>query len=472
MSRARGGLLVLALALTVVAPSAGASTPRLGGTWRGTFSLTRALPFSVQVAGKTATVTLPAGHPAPVGVAAHIAGNRLRFALPGRPTTLAFDGRLRAGKLTGTVTQAGVHGTFALRRGKALDTGGLGVYRLDSGHVVSVTQPGDLPLLVDYDADEIHGLFGDRVGAALGVRDPAAGSVRFTRNAIDLSLNGAMSRGVRVATRELEVRFRSGGTTLAGTLTTPATAGTHPAVAMIHGSGATPRTDGGVFTAYFASRGFVVLTYDKRGIGQSGGRWPGEAATSANIETYARDAQAAARLLAAQPQVDRTRVGLAGASQAGWIMPLAASREPAVKFLVHVSGPTVTQGEQQTYQDLTTEGATTPRETPAEILAAVRQAGPSGFDPLPSIRKLTVPALWLSGEIDQHVPTALCVERLSPIAAEPGRDFTLDVFPGADHFLIESAHGLTSEALRSNRYARGLFRTVDGWLRARSLTAG
>jgi hypothetical protein len=43
------------------------------------------------------------------------------------------------------------------------------------------------------------------------------------------------------------------------------------------------------------------------------------------------------------------------------------------------------------------------------------------------------------------------------------------VFPGADHFLIESAHGLTSEALHSNRYAHGLFATLDRWLQAHGL---
>jgi dienelactone hydrolase len=469
VSRGRALLGLVAFALIVVAPSSGASAAKFTGTWRGTFSLPTSIPFSVQVAGKRVTVTLPAGHPAPVTVAAHISGDRLHFALPGRPTSLAFDGHLRAGRYTGKVKQAGVLGTFALRRGKALETAGLGVYRLDSGHAISVTVPGGSPLLVDYDANEIHGVYGNVVGAALGVRDPAAGSVRFARNAIDLSLNGATSHGVRVAAHELELRFRSRGAMLAGTLTLPDTPGPHPAVVMVHGSGPTPRTDGSVFTAYFVSRGFVVLTYDKRGIGQSGGRYPGEGASPANVDAYARDAEAAARLLAEQPEVDRNRVGLSGASQAGWIMPLAASRAQAVKFLVLVSGPTVTEGEQREYQNLTTSGATTPTQSPAEILAAVRQAGPSGFDPLPSIRKLTIPALWLSGEIDQHVPTVLSAERLAPIAREPGRDFTFDVFPGADHFLIVSAHGLTSEALRSNRYAVGLFATLDRWLRARGL---
>ena len=242
-----------------------------------------------------------------------------------------------------------------------------------------------------------------------------------------------------------------------------------PAVALVHGSGATSRNDGAVYASYFLSRGFAVLTYDKRGIEQSGGAWPGESATAQSIDVYARDAAAAARFLAAQPEVDAARVGLAGASQAGWIMPLAASREPAIRFLVLVSGPAVTTGEQQTYQDLTTEGATTPTQSPAEILAEVRRVGPSGFDPLPSIRRLAIPALWLLGAIDQHVPTALSVERLAPVAGEPGRDITYVVFPGADHFLLESEHALLAEDLRSSRYAAGLFLRIDKWLQERRL---
>ena len=98
----------------------------------------------------------------------------------------------------------------------------------------------------------------------------------------------------------------------------------------------------------------------------------------------------------------------------------------------------------------------------------MRAAGPSGFDPLPAIRKLRVPALWLFGAIDQHVPTELSVERLAPVAAEQGRDFGYVVFPGADHFLVESAHGLAAEVLRSSRYAPA-FSTLDAWLLARAL---
>jgi dienelactone hydrolase len=466
--------VLLAAGLVLAVPAACADAASVDGTWRGTFVLPRLLPISVTLKGNKATVALPAGHAAATVVAVRRSGARVRFSLPGRPTALAFDGVLRKGAIAGTVTQAGLRGKFTLRRGKTLDVADLGVYRLDDGHDVSVSLAGGRRLLLDYDASEVHGLYRDAgttwtIGAGLGTRDPAAGTATLAGGGIALSLNGVTRHGARIPVRQLEVRFRSGGVNLAGTLTVPSSPGKHPAVAFVHGSGATPRNDGAVYTAYFLSRGFAVLAYDKRGIEQSGGAWPGERATNQSIDVYARDAEAAARFLAAQPEVDAARVGLTGASQAGWIMPLAASRERAIRFLVHISGPTVTTGEQEAYQDLTTEGAATPTQSPAEIEAEVRRVGPSGFDPLPSIRQLTIPALWLFGAIDQHVPAALSLERLAPIASGPEHDFSSIVFPGADHFLLESEHALIAEDLRSSRYAAGLFARLGAWLSARSL---
>ena len=129
--------------------------------------------------------------------------------------------------------------------------------------------------------------------------------------------------------------------------------------------------------------GVAVLVYDKRGIGQSDGRYPGESPTADTIDTLARDAQAAARFLAAQPEIDPKRVGLTGHSQAGWIAPLAASREPAIRFLLVFSGPAVTADENDLFQDLAGQGDRTATLTDAEIDAQVLKAGPGGVDPIP-----------------------------------------------------------------------------------------
>ena len=180
----------------------------------------------------------------------------------------------------------------------------------------------------------------------------------------------------------------------------------------------------------------------------------------------ARDASAAVRFLAQQPEIDHARIGLAGHSQAGWIMPLAASRTPAVRFLVVFSGPVVTADETDLYQNLTGEGERPQGQTDAAIDAAVIAAGRHGVNPVPWIRKLRIPALWVFGGRDEHVPTRLSVARLEPVAQEPGRDFSIRVFPNANHALVETKTGLTSEMLRSDRFAPGMFPFVSAWLRA------
>jgi dienelactone hydrolase len=216
--------------------------------------------------------------------------------------------------------------------------------------------------------------------------------------------------------------------------------------------------------AVLVRNGVAVLAYDKRGIGQSSGTYPGESPTATAISALARDAEAAARFLASQPEIDPARVGLAGHSQAGWIMPLAASREPAIHELVVYSGPAVTANENDLYQDLAGSGDT-PQELPdAAIDEQVLAGGPGGVDPIPWIRKLAIPAVWLYGGLDKLIPDRLSARRLRPIADEPGRDFTITSFPRANHALVETETGLTAEMLRSDRFAPGLFPAVKSWL--------
>ena len=65
---------------------------------------------------------------------------------------------------------------------------------------------------------------------------------------------------------------------------------------------------------------------------------------------------------------------------------------------------------------------------------------------------------------------SLSAKRLAPLAAEPGRDFSVWTFPRANHALVETKTGLTSEMLRSDRYARGMFPRVGAWLEAHGLS--
>lgn len=98
---------------------------------------------------------------------------------------------------------------------------------------------------------------------------------------------------------------------------------------------------------FFAGLGYAVLAYDKRGTGQSTGDW-----RSADFATLADDALAAVRALAARADIARDRVGMWGISQAGWILPIVASRAPReVAFLIVHAGTGTTVREQGILND-------------------------------------------------------------------------------------------------------------------------
>ena len=246
----------------------------------------------------------------------------------------------------------------------------------------------------------------------------------------------------------------------------PPGAGPFPAVVYVTGSGETTRAYLPELQALLLHDGVAVLAYDKRGIGASGGVYPGESPTADTIGTLALDAEAALRFLAARPEVDPRRVGLAGHSQAGWIMPLAAKREPAARFMVVFSGPAVTADETDLYQTLAGVGERPQQGSNAAIDAEVTRAGRHGVDPMPWIRALRIPALWVYGGLDEFVPPRLSRSRLAPLIGATGRDFTVVTLPRGNHALVETTTGLTSEMLRSSRYAAGLFARVSSWLRA------
>jgi uncharacterized protein len=469
--------LIALLGAAVCAGGAAAQPAALpSGAWAGTAELTRgggSAPFamSIEVRGRRATVSLGSGHPARTEVAARLSRGRVRLTLPGRPWRLVLDGRVRGRALSGTFQQGPLRGRFRLRRSAPLEAGSLGLYRLADGSPLGVTQAVGTPLAIRFEQSEIRGLYRTArgryaIGAGLATRNPAAGTAVF--GASRLVWNG--ERADRVALRQEEVWVRSGQALLACTLTIPPGEGRRPALAFAHGAGMAPRSFNGGFALYASYLGLVTLSCDKRGIAQSGGQYPGEFPSEEAVDQYARDVAAQARFLAAQPEVDPGRIGVAGASQAGWIMPYAAVRESRIRFMVGLVSPTLTQGETDLWADLHDQGRTPPTRTDEEVEAEVRRSGPSGVDPMPSIRAMRIPAIWLYGGKDRTVPSRLCIERLDPLTREPGRDFTYVNFPGGTHGLIKTENGLLAEAARSSRLVDGLWPTVRDWLRARGFS--
>jgi pimeloyl-ACP methyl ester carboxylesterase len=371
--------------------------------------------ISVELHGRTAVVALGAGHAGRQVVPAH----GLAFTLPGG---VVFDGK--------TVRQGALRGTVSLHRGRSRLLPALGLYRGPNGKGVAVVQAGDLPTWL--------------------VELPSGNIRHFT----------SIPPGYRRAPlRQREVRIGK----LAATLTLPPGRGPFPAVVMTHGSGPTTRAEFQVFAAYCELLGIAVLADDKRGVGQSGGVYPGERATPATVDVLARDAQAEARYLRRLHEIDATRIGVLGDSQAGWVMALAASRDRTFRWAVPLVGPTVTVGEADAWGALAGQGQQPPSGSRAEMLAQARKAR-GGFDPAPYLRKLTIPVHWVFADDDRNVPTELCVERLREL--QPGHDFEWSTIH-ATHTLLELPSGMNTDIPHTRGFGRGMFDAIGSFLRAK-----
>ena len=286
--------------------------------------------------------------------------------------------------------------------------------------------------------------------------------------------------------REEAVQFTSDGAKLSGTLYLPAGKAPFPAVVLFHGSGPQPRDS---FTAHwFAEQGIAALAYDKRGVGDSTGDF-----RSVPFMDLADDGLAAIEVLKARKDIDRARLGVWGLSQGGWLGPLAASRSRDISFVIAVSGPAVSPGEQMIFyyaEELRAEGmkesdvveASTVRRTiwnymsngqnyegAKKAMADSRSkswyeqvkaqqdnlfeplvtpdkiADPNYrytrwfkkeaiYDPVPALRALKVPALFLYADHDRLVQVPETVNILKRLLTEDSKlDFAIQIVPNTDH---------------------------------------
>lgn len=232
--------------------------------------------------------------------------------------------------------------------------------------------------------------------------------------------------------------FISQKDTLAGTLLKPE----HPfaAVVLVHGSGQEKRMMR--FATLLAQNGIAVLTYDKRGVAESGGIYAGpEVGTnnidSANLNLLSVDANVAVDTLLHHLSSNQIPVGLFGASQAGWIIPLAAKKNSNVRFMVIFSGALITAREQLRFQ-FYTQGkpgfwdSHTEEEARWHISNDPDKYQFTDTDPLETLSKLSIPGLWIFGGKDVQVPVRLSMEYLDKLKPN-NKLFDYKLFPALDH---------------------------------------
>jgi uncharacterized protein len=321
-------------------------------------------------------------------------------------------------------------------------------------------------------------------GANVVSSTSAQQTVTFTRNAAGAVVSfvfrqpGSPDRTLpRVDSyRQEQVRFRNGKVTLAGTLLLPPTGGRHPALIFHEGSGDWTRDDTWFSRPVdlFLKHGIAVLLYDKRGVGGSTGDWH-----TSSYTDLADDLLAGVRLLKSRRDINPRQIGVRGFSQGGWIASLAAARSRDVAFIIYISASGAgTIEEQDTasllakmradgFSEAEIEGARrfvrltyqAPHSSEAwqRLQAALPNARSqrwfsrtigglprenwvweqrrlnAGYDPAVTFRRVRCPVLIIFGEKDNP---AQSITRIEQALREAGnRDYTVRVFPGADHDL-------------------------------------
>ncbi|MGR6319686.1 alpha/beta fold hydrolase [Micromonospora soli] len=267
-------------------------------------------------------------------------------------------------------------------------------------------------------------------------------------------------------TIERELSFTSAGHRLVGTLTLPAGAGPRPGALLLPGSGPLNR-DGdhrrlplGIqrdLAAALADAGVATLRYDRRGVGDSSGRFP-RTGFHENVD----DAQAALAALGADPAVDAGKLFLVGHSEGALTATAMAARGVALAGMVLLAGTGRPGAEVLRWQaarllpDLPAPVRLLLRLTRTDLVAKVARnhekilattgdvAWVGGqrlnarwmreflrYDPRPDLARVTAPILALTGDKDlQTDPVDLPV-----IAASAGGPVQTRVLPDVTHVL-------------------------------------
>ena len=308
------------------------------------------------------------------------------------------------------------------------------------------------------------------------------------------------SRIVRVTRANDEHIFiPASGFNLAATISKPTSvAGRLPAVILVAGSGPIDRDElvagipvFGQLAESLADAGFLVVRYDKRGVGQSGGRLE-----TATLSDLADDVLSVVQFLRKRNDVDSNRIAVFGHSEGASLALIAASREKRIAALI-LGGAVASKGtdlvlEQQQHM---LEQSSLPQadrlkatELQKNILDAVvtgrgwEQIPPEVrrqvdtpwyrslliFDPLPIFGKVRQPILVVHGELDRQVPIHHADE-LAQLARARAKAGAADYvkLPALNHIFVPATTGEVSEyaVLKDRAVSPQLATVILDWLR-------
>jgi len=453
----------------------------------------QALQLHTVINGSTATTRTTTPGAAPVETTEQIDPAALLLPNPLVGPYQALAARLRTAPAGTTIPIfQPPQGTFTATVGASTNEQIKTLDRIINARLTHMTfnTPGTPPLPVD--------IWGDENGRLLRVSIPAQG-VEFAREDVASVSTRKLTMG---RPNDEDVRIPANGFSLAGTLSKPAAAATTPlpAVVLIAGSGQTDRDETvfnipifGQLANTLADAGFAVLRYDKRGVGQSGGR--PEAAT---IADFAEDAKAAIKMMSDRKDIDRKRIAVVGHSEGGSVAMLAASKNDRVAALVLVATIGVTGKELNLYQvthGLERSGRPeAEKQATIELQKKIQEAVLTGsgwdkielppgvrqqadtpwfqsylaFDPAKVMRNVEQPILVMQGELDTQVPPSNA-DRLQELATARKKAPPIKVVkvPAVNHLLVPAKTGEFEEysQLGSEQVSPAVSSAIVSWLK-------
>lgn len=395
---------------------------------------------------------------------------------------------------------------YVLTRPEPPDTRFTGAYALEDGTQVFVSPREGKVLRYRMMNGESGALWPTGDGAFEGgpgwsEREPVVNRVKFARGDGRSGFDWRRADDKVVHARWLDLpervsKFPSGKLALRGKLVLPQGAGPFPAVVFVHGSESDSAVDYYSEPYLYAANGFAGLAFDKRGTGESDGKY------LQNFHVLSDDVVAAVRWLRTQPEIDGNRIHLVGFSQGGWIAPLAALKDGNIRsvlvgygVMVPVTGEDrwgycyalqqkgfgadavaaadrinaviedIVDRRKNRWGDLGSMldaaraqpwfegvrgsdsilGEVTDSKFPLWMLRLflawrTQSQGDTPFidrlyDPVQTMEKLQTPSLWLLGGEDSSAPTPWTLHELEKLQRS-GRPVQYHVFPEADHGII------------------------------------
>jgi pimeloyl-ACP methyl ester carboxylesterase len=332
--------------------------------------------------------------------------------------------------------------------------------------------------------------------ARVAYRDLAFGAIRE-------DLASVMTREVRVRhANDEDVFMPAAGFSLAATITKPASStGRAPAVILVGGPGRQDRDETlygvpifGQLAGHLADAGYFVVRYDKRGVGQSGGR-----PEHAGLPEYAEDVAGIVEWLRRRRDVDGNRIAVVTHAEGSAVGLTAAGRAGRIKAVALLGAPGLSgretvleqqrralerrkepEGDRQVKIALQTrvmDAVVTGKgldELPPDLQRQAASPWFKGwlqFDPAAAMKRVNQPVFVLHGALDQEMPpshgerlNALATARRGAAATQSARV----VVPGVNHLLVEAKTGDLEEydALGPARISREVVSALTSWLAA------